>query len=80
MEFSINMNTGKSLSLEEAVEAIDKQTALINTLKDALAKYVSESHEQDVGGGDLVVATCESLEQANKALSAVEQWEKGEDK
>lgn len=40
-----------------------------NKAIEALKSFVSDSHCQDVGGGDLVVTTCESLEIAKKALA-----------
>lgn len=50
----------------------ERDAALLVKARAALFEYVNNSHEHDVGGGDLVIACCESREMAVDALAVID--------
>ena len=58
-------------------EAAESQLA---ELRGALERFVRDAEEVDLGGGDAVVTTCESLELAKSALAATDGATTGETK
>lgn len=57
--------------LRAALASQGEQARAVNQgLLEALQEFVANSHEQDVGGGDIVVTTCESRALAVSAIAA----------
>jgi hypothetical protein len=66
---SNNIETGRTVTVFEAWAKLQSER---DELLDALKKFVRESVEVDVGGGDYVGTTCEALETARAAIKKAE--------
>lgn len=55
--------------VEDYAKLLQQRAELLKALK----RYVADSCEHDVGGGDVVVSTCESREMAVSVIAKMEQ-------